>query len=206
MPDFQALARNIYSLREWFIKCRAVRQLRSQVHNLICHVGQGWDSNSKQREVGPSLQESRAAGRQRDRCTLKERWDQLLHPITPKDRDKPQNLVSDLLVIPLPWDTNFLHALGGFFPLLCYYPHFSFFCSIHLFSHLIFFRWKKKYPWFQLRSLMLFHRILSLSNDCVAFLNITRWVERGTPQKCFPQLVVISVSLASMPTSSCLFL
>lgn len=39
------------------------------------HIGQGWGSNSKQREVEPSPQESGGAGQQRERCFLKEKQD-----------------------------------------------------------------------------------------------------------------------------------
>ena len=124
----------------------------------------------------------------------------------PKARDKPQNLVCNLLVIPPPLDIDFLHALGGFFSSLCYHHFFhSLVLSLFL-SHLISLGWQKKYPWFQARIFMLLHRILPLNNNPVAFLNITRWSGAHHGNADFPQLVVISVSPVSMLTFSHLFL
>lgn len=53
---------------------------------------------------------------------------------------------------------------------------------------------------------MLLHRILPLTNDHVAFLNITRWSGAHHGNADFPQLVVISVSLVPVLTSFYIFL
>lgn len=73
-------------------------------------------------------------------------------------------------------------------------------------SHLILLGWKNKYSWFQEKGSLLLYRILPLSNDCITFLINTRQSLACYRNADSPELVVIFISLASMPTSSYLFL
>lgn len=123
-----------------------------------------------------------------------------------KGRDKLRNLVSNLLVIPPPLDINFVHAPGGSFSSLHYRLLFPFSCSVPLSLSPHFLGLKEQILLDSGKSFMLLHRILPLSNDHIAFLNITRWSEAHHGNTEFPQLVLISVSLVSTVTSSYLFL
>lgn len=109
-----------------------------------------------------------------------------------RSRDKPQNLVYNLMVIPPPLDINFLHALGGFFSSLRYHPLFPFSCSVPLSLSLHFLGLEEQISLVSGKKFYVVAQILPLSNNRVAFLNITRWNGARHGNADFPQLVVIS--------------
>lgn len=119
-------------------------------------------------------------------------------------KGKPQNLVSNLLVIVPPLDISFHHALGGFFSSLCCHPLFPFSCSIPLSLSPHFLGLAEQIFLLSSKKFMLLHRILPLSNDRVAFLKITRWSGAHHGNTDFPQLLVIFF-LTPVLTSSYLF-